>query len=358
MNKNLSLNLLKSYSYAPVMPDFVTTKEIIENEFKKNDIDLLYWSSSVAPAFTVFKFRTEKACSKKAISEIINIISFALQIHPIKIYLSSDSDKVITVEIPNKEKSILGLKEAINNIKEEGLQLPIGIDANGKIWYQDLISANNLLVGGATNSGKSIFFSTIITSLFFQALPADLQIILIDCKRVEYLAFKDIPYLVDGIIVDSDKAIKSLEWCLAQINKRYDLLDKNKEAKLPHCVIIIDEYSDLMIYNKDFFEKAISDIAKRGGQVGFFIIIGTSRPDPKYVMTEKITNSFKNKLAFCTASPENSITIINEGGAEKLLGQGDMLYRAGDSELVRLQGFYVSNEEIRSVIENIKSKIV
>jgi len=258
------------------------------------------------------------------------------------------------MENPNKKRKVVLLKDILNSLSKEKVVLPIGIDNEGKIWSENLIDYSGLLVAGATNTGKSVFFNSLIESLIYQSSPVNLQIILIDCKRVEYLRLKNSPYIFGGLIVENEKAKQILIWCQSEINTRYNLFNvynvKNvemynqmAEKKLPNYIIIIDEFSDLMIYDKNFFEKAFTDIVIRGKCAGFSIVLGTSRPDPNMVITKKISNIFKNKLTFAMVTKEYSIVIINEAGAEKLLGKGDMLYKREKEKPVRLQGFYTEN---------------
>ncbi|PLX27154.1 hypothetical protein C0583_04610 [Candidatus Parcubacteria bacterium] len=389
----LPLDLLRDYKEKPVGVDFEESKKIIEKEFESAGVGVIYTSFDVAPRVSVFKYIIFENYENYKQKDFTNNLSLALKSYPVRVSLFSGLEKYIVIEIPNKKKALVGLKDALEDCVFDELTgkvgLPIGRDDNMSNDVVDIRQRGNIIIGGATNSGKSNFFHTVIASLLFQCKPEELGLILIDPKRVELYTYKGLQHLKFPVMVNAEEARKAFDWCMEEIDRRFDILQAKgisnianynlfAEEKWPCYIIMIDEFSDLMVADHDYFLKQITRIASMGGAVGFNIILGTSRPDPKQIMPKEMVAEFLVQISFSTASEQDSITILGESGGEKLLGQGDMLCKqseidiklpkgkkivAGDKVKIekientpwRFQGFFISENEIEKIIEAVKA---
>ena len=389
----LPLDLLREYNEKPVGVDFEEAKKIIEKEFESAGVGVIYTSFDVAPRVSVFKYIIFENYENYQPKDFTNNLCLALNSYPVRVSLFSGLEKYIVIEITNKKKAVVGLKDALADCVFDELTgkigLPIGRDDNMSNDVVDVRQKGNIIIGGATNSGKSNFFHTVIASLLFQCRPEELGLILIDPKRVEFYNYKELPHLKFPVIVDAKEARRALDWCMVEIDRRFELLQDTgisnianynllKKDKLQNCIILIDEFADLIITDYDYFLKKIKDIASMGGVVGFNIILGTSRPDPKQIMPKEMVDEFLVQISFSTASDRDSITSIGESGGEKLLGQGDMLCKQGEIDIKlpkgkkivagekvkiekientpwRFQGYFISENEIEKIIEAVKA---
>ena len=241
--------------------------------------------------------------------------------------------------------------------------LPIGLDVKWNTVFQDLTVDPNILLGGMTGTGKSNFFHCAIQSLLKSIGVEGLKFILIDSKRVELPTYNQLPNLVFPVIVDEKEARKAFEWCYGEIDRRAKIRQENKAENAgatqidPRIVIIIDECSDLMVADLNFYESAIRHIIDAGRENNFGIMIGTSRPSPVDVYPQTLVESFSRRIAFQTATAADAKVILGIEGAEKMLGNGDMLYFDADADgPVRLQGFFVSEEDIKKSIKTAAGK--
>lgn len=246
--------------------------------------------------------------------------------------------------------------------------IPIGAETETHNLVGVLEEGFNFLLGGRTGSGKSNFFHCAIVSLLKKTSTKDLEFILIDPKRVELMAYKNLPNLLYPVIERTEDARKALDWCVHEIDRRLDLFSKegnlsfetyNREPsnKLSRILIVIDECSDLLAQDHEFFEQAISYIATAGRFAGMNILIGTSRPSPEDIYTKKIVDSFLYRIAFQTVRAEDSVAILGVAGAEKLQGNGDLLLLYPEITVpVRAQGFYVSEDEIKKATDDVENQ--
>lgn len=257
----------------------------------------------------------------------------------------------VGVEVPNPERKTIQLNLEFQ--KSEGLVIPIGTNVYGHVVYKDIAEMPHLLIAGTTGSGKSVMINTIIKVLTEQNLSEDLKLVLIDPKRVELSQYKNLPHLLAPVIFDEDKASKTLAWLVEEMEVRYDLLERggyrlideynaDQSKKMPKIVVIIDEYADLMLQSEDnHTEKAIIRLAQKARAIGIHLILGTQRPSVD-VVTGLIKANFPTRIAFMTTSGTDSRIILDQGGAEELLGKGDMLFLDPTVRgLQRLQGFYI-----------------
>ena len=281
----------------------------------------------------------------------------------------------VGIEVPNSEKAMVTLREILEsnsfrNSKSK-LTVALGRDIQGEATCADLSKMPHLLVAGTTGSGKSVCLNTMIVSLLYNAKPDEVKLIMIDPKKVEFTVYKSIPHLLVPVVADPRKAAGALSWAVAEMDKRYALFAEkgvrnlqgyntyavsNNLPKMPQIVIIIDELSDLMMAASNEVEDSICRIAQKARAAGMHLIVATQRPSVD-VITGLIKSNIPSRIAFAVKSQIDSRTIIDTQGAEKLLGNGDMLYcPVGLSKPVRVQGSYVSDDEIERVIEFVTSQ--
>lgn len=255
------------------------------------------------------------------------------------------------------------------HLHKRKLAIPIGAETSRHYLIGTLTNGFNLIMAGITGSGKSTFFHSAIVHLLENAEPDELKLVLIDPKQVELRLYQNLPNLAFPVVGTSKEAKKALKWCVDEMNRRlmtltkkgklisFDDFNRKHKRKIPRIVVFIDECSDLMYDSPRFFRKAIEDILKLGEATGVNVVVGTSRPSLD-VYPEKLVSAFQYKLAFKVSTPADSVSVLGVEGAEKLRGKGDMLLRfwEGLEERVsHLQGFYVSEAEIKKVIASIKS---
>lgn len=307
-------------------------------------------------------------------------LSMALKArHGIRIEAPIPGKNAFGIELENDICSTVGLKELIESPEftnfKGPLPVPIGKNITGDIIVKSLAKLVHMLVAGSTGSGKSVFLHSVIMSLMFKSSPEDLRFVMIDPKRVEFSRYNRMPHMmIPEIVSDCEKANNVLTWSVKEMERRYDIMVEsgcqniesyNKreeitsgaEKKLPYLVIIVDELAELMTSRmKKDVELKIQRITQLGRAAGIHMVVATQRPSVD-VVTGTIKNNLPTRVAFSLSSAVDSKTVIDEGGAEKLLGQGDMLFSAQDSnQKVRLQAAYVTDEEIAATLKYIKSK--
>ncbi len=282
---------------------------------------------------------------------------------------------LIGVEVANEKRSIVGLKEVIESevfqkTKKTALTFAIGKDIVGNPVVADLTKTLHMLIAGASGTGKSVGLNSLLISWFYKYSPADLRLIIVDPKLVEFKVFEGIPHLLFGdIITDAKTAVAMLNWAVKEMEARYakmaelvvhnideynDLIDPRKTRKLPKIVIIIDEFADLMSTDKKTIEEKIGRLAQKARAAGMYLILATQRPSVN-IIEGSIKTNFISRMAFKMSNATDSATIIGEGGAEKLLGNGDLLYRMSYmSNMERAQGAYIDMDEIKAVVNYIR----
>jgi DNA segregation ATPase FtsK/SpoIIIE, S-DNA-T family len=327
--------------------------------------------TKVGPTVTQYTFKPAEGVKLSKITTLSNDLSLALAAHPIRIEAPIPGQSLVGIEVPNKTKAIVGLREILeDNVfknRKHNLMIALGKDVSGTAWIYDITKMPHLLVAGATNSGKSVCLNTIIISLLYQNNPEDLRFIMVDPKRVELPAYNGIPHLLVPVITDVSKTINALKWCLNEMNSRYDTLNKSGKKniqsynsdgkeKMPYIVFVIDELADFMMTAGKEMEAAIIRLAQMSRAVGIHLILATQRPSVD-VITGLIKANIPARIAFSVTSIVDSKTILDMSGAEKLLGQGDMLLSTSElSKPKRIQGAYVTDDEINDVINYIKEK--
>jgi DNA segregation ATPase FtsK/SpoIIIE, S-DNA-T family len=325
----------------------------------------------VGPTVTQYAFKPAEGVKLSRITTLNNDLSLALAAHPLRIEAPIPGKSLVGVEVPNKSKAVVGLREVLEDEifkkRKHNMMIALGKDVSGLPWIYDLTRMPHLLVAGATNSGKSVCLNTIIISLLYQNNPEDLRFIMVDPKRVELPAYNGIPHLLTPVITDVSKTINALKWCLNEMDRRYDLLNEanrkniqsynlGSKEKMPFIVFIIDELADFMMTAGKEMEAAVIRLAQMSRAVGIHLILATQRPSVD-VITGLIKANVPARVAFSVTSLVDSKTILDMSGAEKLLGQGDMLLTTAElAKPKRIQGAFVSDEEINDIINYIKEK--
>ncbi len=371
INIDLPIELLNNKFSKPIGGDVEYNGEKIRKTLEKFGIDVEMGETRVGPTVTQYTFRPAEGVKLSRITTLNNDLSLALAAHPIRIEAPIPGKSLVGIEVPNKAKAIVGLREILedDNFKKRknNLMISLGKDVAGTAWLYDLSKMPHLLVAGATNSGKSVCLNTIIVSLLYQNNPDDLRFIMVDPKRVELSTYNGIPHLLTPVITDANKTINALKWCLNEMDKRYDVLNQadkrniqsynaTAKEKLPYIVFIIDELADFMMTSGKEMEAAIIRLAQMSRAIGIHLILATQRPSVD-VITGLIKANIPTRIAFSVASLVDSKTILDSSGAEKLLGQGDMLFSTAEfSKPKRIQGAYLSDDDINDVVNYIKEK--
>ncbi|MEA3449438.1 MAG: DNA translocase FtsK 4TM domain-containing protein [Patescibacteria group bacterium] len=367
----LPLSLLNSKKNKPTSGDIKQNKEIIQSSLANFGIQVEMSDVSVGPTVTQYTFRPSEGVKLSRVVNLSNDLALALAAHPIRIEAPIPGTHLVGVEVPNESKAIVNLREALNTKtykkRNSNTMMVLGKDVAGKVWLDDITKMPHLLVAGATNSGKSVCLNTIIVSLLYQNSPDMLRFIMVDPKRVELPIYNNIPYLLAPVITEISKTVNALKWCLNEMERRFEVLQKqgqrniqayneSTEIKMPYIVFIIDELADLMVANAKEIEACVIRLAQMARAVGIHLILATQRPSVD-VITGLIKANMPGRIAFSVASGTDSRTILDSLGAEKLLGRGDMLFANAElSKPIRLQGAFLSDDEIKKIVNYIKVK--
>jgi len=375
---DLPLSLLSSNIGKPTAGDIKVNSLIIQKTLENFGILVTMGDISVGPTVTQYTFKPSKGVKLARITTLNNDLALALAAHPIRIEAPIPGKSLVGVEVPNSSKAIVGLREILNTKdfknRASNLMLAVGKDVSGKSWLYELGRMPHILVAGATGSGKSVCLNSFIVSLLYQNNPDDLRFIMVDPKRVELPVYNGIPHLLTPVITDVGKTINALKWCLNEMDRRFEILSKygkrnilsynqsisgsnrNGLVKMPYIVFIIDELADLMVAASRDIEAGVIRLAQMARAVGIHLVLATQRPSVD-VITGLIKANMPARIAFSVASGVDSKTILDSLGAEKLLGQGDMLFITAEmSKPKRLQGAFVSDREIKKIVRFIKVK--
>ncbi len=328
-----------------------------------------------SPSVTRFELQPDPGVKISKITALADDIAMNLASSGVRIEAPIPNKNAVGIEVPNAEKAMVTLREILESgsfkNNKSKLNVALGRDIQGEATCADLAKMPHLLVAGTTGSGKSVCLNTMIVSLLYNAKPDEVKLIMIDPKKVEFTVYRNIPHLLVPVVADPRKAAGALSWAVAEMDKRYALFAEkgvrnlqgyNNYAlsenlpKMPQIVIIIDELSDLMMAASNEVEDSICRLAQKARAAGMHLIVATQRPSVD-VITGLIKANIPSRIAFAVKSQIDSRTIIDTQGAEKLLGNGDMLYcPVGLSKPVRVQGSYVSDDEIERVIDFVTSQ--
>ncbi len=347
----------------------------------KNNLSILFSKVFVGSRVTRFEFLLTERTRIEDVIKITFQIAELFDNKNIRITSLNNNSSSIGIEFPNICAEIVGVRSLLESQEWKSNQADIpmilGNGITGKNIILDLAKIQNLLIAGATGSGKSVCLNTMIISLLYKFNPEDLRLILIDPKVVEFSMYANIPHLEFPAIIEPDEAISALSWAIYEMKKRYNILSETKEndiesfnsrdisnvehdkngklipKKLPRIVIVIDELADLMMEAKNEVEKHIAELAEKSRDVGIHLIIATQRPSVD-IITPQIKKVCKTRIAFKVVTPYDSETILDSTGAESLLGYGDMLYKTpSEKNLKRIQGPFVTDEEIIKIVNSI-----
>lgn len=367
-DRNWTLPSVELLDISSTRPDGGNVKKnvlSIEKALKDFGISVTMGEVNIGPTVTQYTLKPAEGVKLNQITARSNDLALALAAHPIRVEAPIPGKAAVGIEIPNKVKAIVSLREILESdaFKKErsSLTLALGRDVAGQPISIDLAKAPHLLIAGATGSGKSVGINAVILSLLYQNSPADLRLILVDPKRVEFALYSDIPHLLSPIIVESDKTVNALKWAVAEMERRYKVLAEqhkrniaeynqaNPSEHLPYIVIVIDELADLMAQAANEVEGAIVRLAQMARAVGIHLLVATQRPSVD-VITGLIKANITSRIAYAVASQIDSRTIIDQAGAERLLGNGDMLYLGNDlGEPRRIQGVFIASKEVEAV---------
>jgi len=379
------LSLLEEDKGKPNTGDIKANANIIKRTLANFGIEVEMDEITVGPTVTRYALKPAEGVKLSRIVGLQNDLALALAAHPIRIEAPIPGKSLVGIEIPNKSKSIVGLATLLSDDKFQNspkpLTIALGRGISGKAVFGNLAKMPHGLVAGTTGSGKSVTIHSIITSLLYRNGPDDLKLILIDPKRVELTLYNKIPHLLTPVITEAKKTILALKWAAKEMDRRYDILEAEsvrdvesyhnnvfnkhltktktnndgekeeiKAERMPYIVIIIDELADIMSTYPRELESAIVRLAQMSRAVGIHIILSTQRPEVN-VITGLIKANIPARIALKVSSQIDSRTILDAGGAEKLLGAGDMLYSSGEAQPERLQSAFISETEVKKVVK-------
>jgi len=405
------INLLEPERGLPTSGDTRTNSAIIKKTLQNFSIEVAMSEINIGPTVTQYTLKPAEGVKLSKITTLSNDLSLALASHPIRIEAPIPGRSLVGIEVPNKVRAFVKLKNLIENPifqrSISNLTFALGKDVAGNPLFADLSKMPHLLVAGATGTGKTIFLNSLILSLLYQSPtnvnpfgggPETLRFILIDPKRVEFTAYNDLPHLLCPVIYDATKTVNALRWLTGEMERRFEVLAEKKardvisyNAKyfqvlgsevtngsfnsgisdsksqipesnienlelMPYIIVIIDELADLMAAKGREVEAGIVRLAQMARAVGIHLVVATQRPSVE-VITGLIKANITSRITFQVASQVDSRTVLDMAGAEKLLGLGDMLYVS--AEIVkpkRIQGVYVSDKEVKKITKYIKSK--
>lgn len=367
------IDLLNSPTGKAKAGDVVKNVETIEKTLKNFGIEVAMGDVNIGPTVTQYTLKPTEGVKLTSISARANDLALALAAPSIRIEAPIPGKSLVGVEVPNKVPATVTLREVVEtdhfSATRSNLTLALGRDAAGAPIAVDLKKMPHLLIAGATGSGKSIAINSLLISLLYQNTPAELKLLLVDPKRVEFTPYNTVPHLLAPVIVDPDKTVNILKWSIVEMERRYQQLQaagsrdiasynqKHKGAPLPYIVIVIDELADLMAQSAKEVEASIVRLAQMARAVGIHLIVATQRPSVD-VITGLIKANITTRMAFAVASQVDSRTIIDLAGAEKLLGNGDMLYLAAEftGKPRRVQGCLITEKEVSAVSDFLKTQ--
>lgn len=378
------VDLLESTTGQAVGGDTERNKHIIQSTLKHFGIEVEPGDVRIGPTVTQYTFRPAFGVKLSRITTLNSDLALALAAKSVRIEAPIPGQSLIGIEVPNQSVATVRLKAMLESDewkkRSSDLMVVLGEDVSGKYVFADLAKMPHILIAGRTGSGKSVCMNTFLLSLLYQNSPEDLQLILVDPKRVSFARYKEIPHLKTGVVVESKKVVNVLRWAVGQMDYRYKILEEARvqdiadyhalTAKgekrrivdaetgqvteeffpnMPYIVIMIDEMADLMATHGKDVEVLIVRLASLSRAVGIHLILATQRPEAT-VITGLIKANIPARISFQLKSHIDSRTILDASGAEKLLGNGDMLYAAADGkEMRRIQGVLVSDDEVKRV---------
>lgn len=378
------INLLEKENGSSESGNIKANMEIIKQTLENFGISVEMGEVSIGPTVTQYTLRPESGIKLSRIAALNNDLALALAAHPIRIEAPIPGKSLVGIEIPNRKVAIVRVRAILESDSFKQNKSPLGIalgrDVANNPMVADLDKMPHLLISGSTGSGKSVCINNIIISHLYVNSPDNLKLLLIDPKRVELSIYDGIPHLIAPVVVKPEKTVNALKWCVAEMERRYELLsqigardivsynskvllendkvidEEQSTSSLPYIIVIIDELADLMASHGREVEGAIVRLAQMARAVGVHLVVATQRPSTD-VITGLIKANITSRIAFRVASQVDSRTILDMAGAEKLLGNGDMLFLGGNNNTKprRIQGAFVSEKEIKQVVDYLKN---
>lgn len=384
-----SIDLLVKKQSPADAGDIQANAHIIQDTLREFSIDVEMEGANIGPKVTQYTLRPPAGIKLNRITALETNIALNLAASSLRMEAPIPGQKLVGIEVPNKKAADVRIRGIIDSPQwlkaDEPLAFAIGKDISGQPFVGELNKMPHLLVAGQTGSGKSVMINTLLTSLLYRNSPSDMKLILVDPKQVEMAPYADIPHLLTPVIVEPEKTISALKWAVNEMERRYSLLAEEKvrdiktynakiksngkqiavededgnlqsvdEGKMPYVVIVIDELADLMMVAARDVEALIVRIAQKARAVGIHLVLATQRPSVD-VITGLIKANVPARIAFTVASQVDSRTILDQIGAEKLLGQGDMLMKtASMPKPKRIQGAWVMDEEVLKITDHLR----
>ncbi len=352
--------------------------ELLNTTFFNFNVGAKVVNLTQGPSVTRFEVQPDPGVKVNKITNLSDDIKLNLAARDIRIEAPIPGKNAVGIEVPNKESKPVFLREILRSPEfaksDSPLTVALGLDISGAPIVTDIRKMPHGLIAGSTGSGKSVCINAILTSILYKAMPHEVKLMLIDPKMVELAPYNEVPHLVSPVITDAKAATAALKWAVEEMDRRYesfahagardltrynDLVEQKQAPgqQLPYIVIVIDELADLMMVAAADVEEAICRIAQKARACGIHLLVATQRPSVD-VITGLIKSNIPTRIAFTVSSQVDSRTIIDTAGAEKLLGRGDMLFlENGTSKTVRLQGVYVSDEEIERTVQHVKQQM-
>ncbi len=365
------LNLVEVTTSKPDAGNVKENAAIIEQTMSSFGIDVAMGEVNVGPTVTQYTFKPPSGVKLTKITGLDHNLALSLAAHPIRIEAPIPGKSAVGIEIPNKSSMVVRMRDILESpdyaAQKSPLMFVLGRDVTGQPAYTDLAKMPHMLIAGATGSGKSIMINSFLTSLLYRNSPSDLKMILVDPKRVELGLYNDIPHLLTPVIVEPEKCISALKWAVAEMERRYKLCAEvgkrniaeynaaYRDEAMPYIVIVIDELADLMALAAQDVEALIVRLAQMARAIGIHLVLATQRPSVD-IITGLIKANIPARLAFSVASQVDSRTIIDQAGAEKLLGKGDMLFSSPEFiKPKRIQGVFIDEVEVKGVTDFLRS---
>lgn len=365
------VSLFEAMTTQPDSGDIQKSASIIQKTLGNFGIDVTMSDVNVGPTVTQYTLKPQDGIKLTKITTLDRDLALSLAAHPIRIEAPIPGKSLVGIEIPNKQSAVVRMRDIIESStfgsKKTNLAVVLGLDVAGHPIVADLAKMPHLLIAGSTGSGKSVAINSILLSLLYQNSPSQLRLILVDPKRVELSPYNNIPHLLAPVIVEPEKTVSALKWAVAEMERRYQILQEagkrnisdfnqgKTKDKMSYIVIVIDELADLMAVAASEVEGLIVRLAQMARAVGIHLILATQRPSVN-VITGLIKANIITRIAFSVASQVDSRTILDQSGAEKLLGKGDMLFISAEiSKPKRIQGVFISEKEVKGVTEFLKN---
>ncbi|QQR50459.1 DNA translocase FtsK 4TM domain-containing protein [Candidatus Nomurabacteria bacterium] len=368
------LSLLEKDQGKPNVGDIKANANIIQRTLANFGIIVEMDEITIGPTVTRYALKPAQGVKLSRIAGLQNDLALALAAHPIRMELPIPGKSLVGIEIPNKTKATISLGSLLGDTQFTNAQKPLfialGRNVAGRAMYINLAKAPHALIAGTTGSGKSVTIHALINSLLYRNSPEDLKFIMVDPKRVELTLYNKIPHLLTPVITEAKKCILALKWAAKEMDRRYDILQSHSvrdiesyhaniyskksaggtEDRMPYIVVIIDELADIMQSYPRELEAAIVRLAQMSRAVGIHLVLSTQRPEVN-IITGLIKANVPTRIALRVPTQIDSRTILDSGGAEKLLGAGDMLFSGGEGQPERLQSAFISENEVKKIVK-------